>query len=87
MTSISSNIFSIFGETYAGYKAVSLGLTVHARDEMGFSYIASSQDTHLTLEEAEEVLQDLQNAVFRARLAKANQDAQVREELRLLDAE
>jgi hypothetical protein len=87
MTTISSNIFSIFGETYAGHKAVSLGLTVHARDEMGSSYIASSQDIHLSLEEAEEVLQDLQNAVFSARLAKAAQDAQVREELRLINAE
>ncbi len=86
MTSISTNIFSIFGETYAGHKAVNLGITIHARDEIGSSYIVSSQDAHLTLEEAEEVLQDLQAALFRARIAKANQDAEVREQLAIINA-
>lgn len=77
MTSISTNIFSIFGETYAGHKAVNLSLTIHARDEIGSSYIVGSQDAHLTLEEAEEVLHDLQNAIFLAKRAKARQDAEL----------
>jgi len=87
MTSISTNIFSIHGETYAGNKAVNLSITVHARDEIGSSYIVSSQDVHLTLEEAEEVLNDLRNAVFQAQIERANQDAAVRDQLKLINAE
>jgi hypothetical protein len=86
MTSISTNIFSIFGETYAGHKAVSLGITIHARDEIGSSYIVSSQDAHLTLEEAEEIVRDLQSAIFIAKNAMARQDAEVREQLAVINA-
>lgn len=86
MTSISTNIYSIFGEIFAGYKAVNLGITIHARDEVGYSHIVGSQDAHLTIEEAEGIVRDLQSAIFIAKNAKARQDAEVSEQLAIINA-